>query len=125
LYNSAKIASGEASALGSTKTQAYRAKALLGSAKKASCEAKLASGEASVALSKAKATAFSKTKKQTFAKGAKPKASLQTLRPSALGLIRPDSNMNKSNNPDLRDYLCNKRKLPSEEPVVIFLSQCR
>jgi len=33
----------EASALGSTKTQAYRAKAPLGSDKKASCETKIAS----------------------------------------------------------------------------------
>ena len=91
LSNSAKIASGKASALGSTKTQAY--KAPLGSAKKASCkdkiascevriaaepsgakgakashEAKLASGEASIALSKAKITTFSKIERKIFAK---------------------------------------------------------
>jgi len=100
LSNNAKIASGEASALGHTKTQAYRAKAPLGSAKKASCkvkiascevritvascgakvscEAKLTSGKDSVDLLKAKATIFSKTKRQTFAKEAKPKASFQT-----------------------------------------------
>jgi len=59
--------------LSSNKTQAYRAKAPLGSAKKASCEAEIASCEdrttaapsgakasceASAALSKAKTTAF-------------------------------------------------------------------
>jgi len=130
LFNSAKIASGEASALGCTKTQAYKDKAPLGSAKKASreakiasceartpsgakasCEVKLASGEASVALPKSKATTFSKTKKQIFAKRAKPKAFLQTLRPSVLdllGLVHPDSDMNESSNLDLRDYLSNK-----------------
>ena len=100
LCNSAKIASGETSALDNIKTQAYKAKVPLGSAKRASseakivscevrttaapnglkdlCEAKLDSGKASVTLSKVKATAFSKTKKQTFVKGVKPKASLQT-----------------------------------------------
>ena len=147
LPNNAKIALGEANALGSTKTQVYRPKAPLNSTKKAfyeatkasckarttttpssvkaSCEANLASDKASVTLSKAKTIAFSKTKKQIFAKRAKPKASLQTPRSSVLsrfGLIRPDSDMNKSDNPDLRDYLSNKRNLLSKEPVDISLS---
>ena len=70
-----------------------------------------ASGEASEALSKAKATAFLKTKKQIFTKEAKPKASLQTARPSGLdrlGLIHPESDVSESNNPSLRAYLSNK-----------------
>ena len=90
LYNSAKIATGEVSALDSTKTQAYRAKAPLGNGKKASCEAiiascearmtaapssakssckaKLASGKASVVLSKAKATTFRRLKSKYLLK---------------------------------------------------------
>jgi len=92
---------------------------------KASCEDNLAFGEASVALSKAKATTFLKTKNEIFAKGAKSKASLQTPQSLVLyqlGLIQPGSDINEFNNPDLRDYLSNKRKLHSEKLVDISLS---